>query len=76
MRQDVQKIFKMTPHNKQVMMFSATLSEEIRPICKKFMRDVHIASSSSSSPLLFFLLSSSQCTPPLLFGIRFHSRSS
>jgi ATP-dependent RNA helicase UAP56/SUB2 len=39
MRQDVQKIFKMTPHNKQVMMFSATLSEEIRPICKKFMRD-------------------------------------
>jgi ATP-dependent RNA helicase UAP56/SUB2 len=37
MRRDVQKIFKLMPHNKQVMMFSATLSEEIRPICRKFM---------------------------------------
>ena len=40
MRADVQEIFKMTPHEKQVMMFSATLSKEIRPICKKFMQDV------------------------------------
>lgn len=40
MRADVQDIFKMTPHDKQVMMFSATLSPEIRPICKKFMNDV------------------------------------
>ncbi|KAL2530108.1 DEAD/DEAH box RNA helicase family protein isoform 3 [Forsythia ovata] len=39
MRRDVQEIFKMTPHNKQVMMFSATLSKEIRPVCKKFMQD-------------------------------------
>jgi superfamily II DNA/RNA helicase len=39
MRADVQDIFKMTPHDKQVMMFSATLSKEIRPICKKFMQD-------------------------------------
>ncbi|CAL5372534.1 unnamed protein product [Camellia sinensis] len=31
---DVQEIFKMTPHDKQVMMFSATLSKEIRPVCK------------------------------------------
>ncbi|KAG9135249.1 hypothetical protein Leryth_013513 [Lithospermum erythrorhizon] len=31
MRRDVQEIFKMTPHDKQVMMFSATLSKEIRP---------------------------------------------
>jgi len=36
MRRDVQAIFKMTPHEKQVMMFSATLAKEIRPICKKF----------------------------------------
>jgi ATP-dependent RNA helicase UAP56/SUB2 len=36
MRRDIQAIFKMTPHEKQVMMFSATLSKEIRPICKKF----------------------------------------
>ncbi|KAL0394259.1 UNVERIFIED_CONTAM: DEAD-box ATP-dependent RNA helicase 15 [Sesamum latifolium] len=39
MRRDVQEIFKMTPHDKQVMMFSATLSKEIRPVCKKFMQD-------------------------------------
>jgi superfamily II DNA/RNA helicase len=31
MRRDVQDIFRLTPHEKQVMMFSATLSKEIRP---------------------------------------------
>ncbi|KAF9600584.1 hypothetical protein IFM89_010070 [Coptis chinensis] len=39
MRKDVQEIFKMTPHDKEVMMFSATLSKEIRPVCKIFMQD-------------------------------------
>nr|XP_006821292.1 PREDICTED: spliceosome RNA helicase DDX39B isoform X2 [Saccoglossus kowalevskii] len=39
MRRDVQDIFRQTPHEKQVMMFSATLSKDIRPICKKFMQD-------------------------------------
>jgi len=39
MRRDVQNIFRFTPHEKQVMMFSATLSKEIRPVCKKFMQD-------------------------------------
>eukprot|EP00937_MAST-01D_sp_MAST-1D-sp2_P007428 g7428.t1 len=39
MRRDVQEIFKATPHDKQVMMFSATLSKEIRPVCKKFCQD-------------------------------------
>jgi len=29
----------MTPHDKQVMMFSATLGETIRPVCKKFMHN-------------------------------------
>jgi len=37
MRQDVQNIFRQTPHQKQVMMFTATLSKEIKPVCKKFM---------------------------------------
>ncbi|KAB0396923.1 hypothetical protein E2I00_009838, partial [Balaenoptera physalus] len=41
MRRDVQEIFRMTPHEKQVMMFSATLSKEIRPVCRKFMQDTH-----------------------------------
>jgi len=39
MRKDVQEIFRSTPHEKQVMMFSATLSKEIRTVCKKFMLD-------------------------------------
>jgi len=39
MRKDVQEIFRTTPHEKQVMMFSATLSKDVRPVCKKFMQD-------------------------------------
>jgi ATP-dependent RNA helicase UAP56/SUB2 len=39
MRRDVQEIFRTTPTQKQVMMFSATLSLEVRPICKKFMQN-------------------------------------
>uniref|UniRef100_A0A2P2HWA3 RNA helicase n=1 Tax=Hirondellea gigas TaxID=1518452 RepID=A0A2P2HWA3_9CRUS len=39
MRRDVQEIFRSTPHEKQVMMFSATLSKEVRAVCKKFMLD-------------------------------------
>jgi ATP-dependent RNA helicase UAP56/SUB2 len=40
MRRDVQQIFIATPHEKQVMMYSATLDKEIRPICRKFCQDV------------------------------------
>ncbi|KAL6250013.1 Suppressor of the cold-sensitive snRNP biogenesis mutant brr1-1 [Rhinocladiella similis] len=39
MRRDVQEIFRSTPTEKQVMMFSATLPKDIRPICRKFMRN-------------------------------------
>lgn len=39
MRQDVQAIFKLTPHAKQVQMFSATMQSEIRAVCKKFMKN-------------------------------------
>lgn len=38
MRADIQQIFKKTPHDKQVMMFTATLSQEIKATCRKFMR--------------------------------------
>jgi len=38
MRYDIQRIFYKTPHNKQVMMFSATLDKDMRDICKKFMQ--------------------------------------
>eukprot|EP00824_Muranothrix_gubernata_P003381 TRINITY_DN141_c0_g1_i2.p2 TRINITY_DN141_c0_g1~~TRINITY_DN141_c0_g1_i2.p2 ORF type:complete len:346 (-),score=95.05 TRINITY_DN141_c0_g1_i2:2331-3317(-) len=40
MRRQVQDIFRMTPRDKQVMMFSATMSQELRIVCKKFMHDV------------------------------------
>lgn len=40
MRRDVQEIFRKTPHDKQVLMFSATLPKELRAVCKKFMQDV------------------------------------
>lgn len=40
MRKQVQEIFKQTPREKQVMFFSATLSQPIRAVCKKFMQDV------------------------------------
>lgn len=43
MRRDIQEIFRATPHSKQVMMFSATLCKDIRPVCKKFMQDVIIS---------------------------------
>jgi len=38
MRRQVQEIFKKTPHEKQVMMFSATISEAARGICRKLSR--------------------------------------
>jgi len=50
MRRDVQEIFRQTPHEKQVMMFSATLSKEVRPVCKKFMQDVNNPKKHTSLP--------------------------
>ncbi len=40
MRRDVQAIFQATPPEKQVMMYSATLDKEVRPICRKFCQNV------------------------------------
>lgn len=37
MRRDIQQIFFATPKKKQVMMYSATMSKDIRAVCKKFM---------------------------------------
>ncbi|OMJ25584.1 ATP-dependent RNA helicase uap56 [Smittium culicis] len=39
MRRDIQDIFRSTPQSKQTMMFSATLSKEIRPVCRKFLQN-------------------------------------
>ena len=43
MRKDVQSIFKVTPYEKQVMMYSATLDKEIRPVCRKFCQSVSLS---------------------------------
>ena len=48
MRKTVQQIYLKTPHEKQVMMFSATLSKEIRPICRKFM-NVRVAAAAAAA---------------------------
>lgn len=52
MRRDVQEIFRLTPHEKQCMMFSATLSKDIRPVCRKFMQDVSTPRPRCSSVAL------------------------
>jgi ATP-dependent RNA helicase UAP56/SUB2 len=39
MRKTIQEIFKATPRDKQVMMFSATLAKETRELAKKFMSE-------------------------------------
>jgi len=39
MRKTIQTIFMATPHEKQVMMFSATIDTDVRPICKKFCQN-------------------------------------
>jgi ATP-dependent RNA helicase UAP56/SUB2 len=41
MRKDIQTIFISTPKKKQVLMFSATMTPEMREICKKFMHEPH-----------------------------------
>ena len=57
MRSDVQEVFKLTPHDKQVMMFSATLDKEVRPICKKFMTDVSTSAGRRSGRKLISFFS-------------------
>jgi len=59
MRRDVQDIFRQTPHDKQVMMFSATLSKEMRAVCKRFM----------SNPLEIYVDDETKLT---LHGLRQH----
>merc|ERR1712007_325479 len=51
MRRDIQQIFMETPKKKQVMMFSATMTAEIRGLCKKFMQDPHEISVDEESKL-------------------------
>jgi ATP-dependent RNA helicase UAP56/SUB2 len=40
MHRGVQAIFAAMPQNKQVLLFSATLPKELRPLCKRFTHNV------------------------------------
>merc|ERR1719218_383838 len=51
MRKDVQQIFVATPKKKQVMMFSATMTTDVRSLCKKFMQNPHEISVDEESKL-------------------------
>jgi len=51
MRRDIQQIFLETPKKKQVMMYSATMTADIRAVCKKFMSDPHEISVDEDSKL-------------------------
>jgi len=51
MRKDIQHIFCQTPRKKQVMMFSATMNDEMRKICKKFMTEPHEITVEEESKL-------------------------
>jgi len=56
MRKDVQQIFVETAKKKQVMMFSATMTNETRAVCKRFMSDPHEISVDESKLTLHGLL--------------------
>merc|ERR1712205_116793 len=51
MRRDIQQIFLETPKKKQVMMYSATMTDDIRGVCKKFTSDPHEISVDEDSKL-------------------------
>merc|ERR1712159_869967 len=51
MRRDIQQIFLETPKKKQVMMYSATMTPDIRALCKKFMQNPHEISVDEDSKL-------------------------
>lgn len=40
MRTTVQEVFVKANHNKQVLMFTATLNDKMKEICLKFMKEV------------------------------------
>ena len=39
-RRAIQEVFRSTPIDKQVMMFTATLPANVKAVCLKFMKDV------------------------------------
>ena len=40
-RRAIQEVFRSTPIDKQVMMFTATLSPQAKAVCMKYMQNVN-----------------------------------
>lgn len=51
MRKDIQQVFSWTSKAKQVMMFSASMTEDIRNLCKKFMQEPYEMIADKESKL-------------------------
>ena len=62
MRRDVQTIYLATPKEKQVLMFSATMTEDLRNVAKKFMRDPQEVIVDQQSKLTLHGLAQFHCT--------------
>jgi len=62
LRKDAQAIFKMTPVNKQTMMFTATLSESTQGVCKKFLHNPHVILVNEGAKLTLDGLNQYFCT--------------
>ena len=48
MRSVVQKIYIKCPKKMQVMMFSATISDDVRAVTRKFMKNVRLPTTGTS----------------------------
>ncbi|KAM0675477.1 Suppressor of the cold-sensitive snRNP biogenesis mutant brr1-1 [Gurleya vavrai] len=59
MRFDIQRILYKTPLKKQTMMFTATLSQEMKKDCLKFLTDPHVVLVGEESKLTLHGLSQS-----------------
>ena len=70
MRKSLQAILRHTPHEKQVMMFSATMGPDTSGTCKKFMHQVLYLPTSPSLSLFSlpfpFSFPLSVCSFPML----------
>lgn len=60
-RFDIQRILYKTPLNKQSMMFTATLNEETKQDCLKFLKDPHVVLVGEESKLTLHGLKQTYC---------------
>lgn len=76
--EDIQSIFSYIPKERQTLLFSATISPQIKKISKQFLRYPEIFDQSSSQPhcdidQIYYLISEKQRKLALLHLIKFYS---